>query len=177
MLQAEQENPTDSTLQKEQRIGVETESKQSKSARGGKRPGAGRKPNPVKAKFRGTSRATLMQAIEQVDPQLVADRINKLLQSKKEIIWLQTLNFIYDRKLGKATQDVNVSGGIVHAHIRDPELLGWPKEALKELASEYDEAFRSVARKFALDDAQDGPLNQTESKPAIEAEIVTNDAL
>ena len=147
-----------------------SESKESK--RGGKRPGAGRKPNPAKIMLKGTSRAILVQALENVDPQLVAAKITKLLQSKREIIWLQTLNFIYDRLLGKPKQDVSVSGAFVHAEVRDPVLLGWPKEALAKLAGRYDEAYRDVVREFGVDASQDAPGNQKESKPALEAEVV-----
>jgi hypothetical protein len=59
-----------------------------------RRPGGGRKPNPANILLKGTSRATLLHALENVDPQLVSAKITKLLQSKREIIWLQTLNFI-----------------------------------------------------------------------------------
>src|SRR5215469_12879547 len=121
-------------------------SESTKSRHGGKRPGAGRKPNPVKILLKGTSRATLLQALEKVPAELVAAKITKLLQSKREIIWLQTLNFIYDRILGKPKQDVSVSGAFVHAEVRDPVLLGWPKEALTKLAVRYDEAYLSGAR-------------------------------
>lgn len=138
----------------------QSESGESKPKRGGKRPGAGRKKNPVTILLKGTSRATLLQALENVDPQLVAAKITKLLQSKREIIWLQTLNFIYDRMLGKPKQDVSVSGAFIHAEVRDPVLLGWPKEALAKLASRYDEAYRDVMLEFGLDAAQNGPQNQ-----------------
>jgi len=166
MLQTKEQN--------EQSAAIEPliESGESKPKRGGKRPGAGRKPDPVKIILKGTSRATLLQALENVDPQLVAAKITKLLQSKREIIWLQTLNFIYDRMLGKPKQDVSVSGSFIHAEVRDPVLLGWPKEALAKLAGRYDEAYREVVREFALDAAQDGPHNQIESKPAIEVELL-----
>ena len=146
-----------------------------KKQRGGKRPGAGRKPSPVRIMLKGTSRTTLLQALENVDPQLVAAKITKLLQSKREIIWLQTLNFIYDRMLGKPKQDVSVSGAFVHAEVRDPLLLGWPKEALTKLAGRYDEAYRDVLREFGLDAAQNAPQNQIESKPAINSEIVDSE--
>src|SRR5271170_3394452 len=108
MLQTKEQN--------EQSAAIEPliESGESKPKRGGKRPGAGRKPDPVKIILKGTSRATLLQALENVDPQLVAAKITKLLQSKREIIWLQTLNFIYDRMLGKPKQDVSVSGSFIH---------------------------------------------------------------
>ena len=45
-----------------------------------------------------------------------------------------------------------------------------PKEALEALARSYDE----VLAKYAL---QDGPGNQAVIKPAIEAELVTQEAL
>jgi hypothetical protein len=149
----------------------QAESKKSK-AHGGKRPGAGRKPNAANSVLKGTTRATLLGALENVDPQLVAARITKLLNSKREVIWLQTLNFIYDRILGKPKQDVNVSGAFLHAEVRDPVLLGWPKEALLKLESRYDEAYRETVREFSLDNAQDGPQNQIESKPAIRTEEI-----
>jgi hypothetical protein len=153
------------------------ESVESKPSRGGRRPGAGRKPNPVKIVLKGTSRTTLLQALENVDPQLVAAKITKLLQSKREIIWLQTLNFIYDRMLGKPKQDVSVSGAFITAEVRDPVLLGWPKEALAKLAGRYDVAYRETVREFGLEVAQDAHQNQIESKPAIEAEVVASDGL
>lgn len=68
---------------------------------GGKRPGAGRKPNAANIVLKGTTRTTFLRALENVPPEFVAARITKLLNSKREVIWLQTLNFIYDRILGK----------------------------------------------------------------------------
>jgi hypothetical protein len=62
------------------------------------------------------------------------------------------------------------NAGIVHAHVRDPYLAMLPKEALEALARSYDE----VLAQYAL---QDGPVNQAGIKPAIEAELVTNDVL
>jgi hypothetical protein len=65
-----------------------------------------------------------------------------------------------------------VVGGIVHAHTRDPFLTSLPKEALEALARSYDQ----VLAKYALPAPQDGPQNQIESKPAIEAEVVESEA-
>jgi len=84
--------------------------RESKPKRGGKRPGAGRKPNLAKHLLKGVTRDTIIQAVENVDVQAV---ILGLLRSKKEIIRLQTLNFIFDRIQGKPKQDVSVSGGLV----------------------------------------------------------------
>jgi hypothetical protein len=75
---------------------------------------------------------------------------------------------LWDRIYGKPKQDVSVSGGLVHAHTRDPFLASLPKEALEQLARSYDE----VLAKYIPDTSQDGPQNQIESKPAIEAEVV-----
>jgi hypothetical protein len=97
--------------------------------------------------------------------------------SRRSIIWLQTLKFIYDRMLGKPKQDVSVSGTFIPAEVRDPVLLGWPKEALAKLAGRYDEAYRDVVREFGLDVAPNAPQNQIESKPAIEAESMESDRL
>jgi hypothetical protein len=66
------------------RLRQSVESNEQQSKRGGKRPGAGRKPNPVTILLKGTSRATLLQALENVDPQLVGAKITKLLQSKTQ---------------------------------------------------------------------------------------------
>ena len=113
-------------------IVLPVESKKSRGAHGGKRLGSGRKPNAANIVLKGTTRAVLLQALENVDPQLVAGRVTKLLNSKREVFWLQTLNFIYDRILGKPKQDVNVSGAFLRAEVRDPVLLGWPKEGLSQ---------------------------------------------
>jgi hypothetical protein len=63
---------------------------------------------------------------------------------------------------------VSVSGGIVHAHTRDPRLASLPQEGLEALARSYDK----VLAKYIPDAAQDGPHNQIESSTAIEAEVV-----
>ena len=126
-----------------------------KRQHGGIRPGAGREPNPTKLR-KGVSRETLAAAVAAID---IAAVVGGLLRSKKEVVRLQTLNFVYDRMLGKPKQDVSVSGGLIHAHTRDPFLASLPKEALEALARSYDE----VLAKFStpvLDVAQDGRQNQ-----------------
>jgi hypothetical protein len=63
---------------------------------------------------------------------------------------------------GRPKQAVEVAGGIIHAHTvyRDPLLAALSPEELK--------ALDGLTRKLALP-ARDGPQNQIESKPAIEA--------
>jgi hypothetical protein len=142
------------------------ESEEPKSKRGGKRPGAGRKPNLAKVLLKGVSRNTILAATEGVD---VGAIIVGLLKSTREQTRLETLHFVFDRVVGKPKQDLSVTGGIIHADVRDPRLDSLPKEALEALLRAYDD----ITGKYAapvLDVAQDGPQNQIESKPAIEAE-------
>ena len=144
---------------------LQADSNESKaSKRGGKRPGAGRKPNMAKVLLKGVSRTTILAAVENVD---VGAIIIGLLRSKREQTRIEALHFIFDRVMGKPKQDVNVSGGLLHAHTRDPLLAALPKEALEALARSYDEILAKHAP--ILDVAQDAPQNQIESKPAIEA--------
>lgn len=114
---------------------VKSESKQPKSGRGGKRPGAGRRPNSTKL-LRGVSKESLADAVANID---IAEVVSGLLRSKREVIRLQALTFLYHRMLGKPKQDVTVAGGIVHAHTRDPLLASLPKKALEMPARSYDE--------------------------------------
>jgi nitroreductase len=142
------------------------ESAAPKSNRGGKRAGAGRKPNLTKILLKGVSRETILAACENVDLGAV---IIGLLRSKREQSRIEALHFIFDRVMGKPKQDVNVSGGMLHANTRDPLLAALPKEALEALARSYDDVIAKYALPV-LDVSQDSPQNQTESKPAIEVE-------
>ena len=88
---------------------VETDSNESpKSKRGGKRPGAGRKPNLAKRLLKGIHRDTILAAVQEID---VGGVIQSLLKSKREVIRLQTLSFIFDRVQGKPKQDIGIPGG------------------------------------------------------------------
>jgi len=70
--------------------------------------------------------------------------IQGLLKSKRKVVRLQTLSFIFDRVQGKPKQDVSVSGGMPHVHARDPLLASLPKEALEALAHAFDEVLVTV---------------------------------
>jgi len=148
------------------KIASQADSGESKDKRGGKRPGAGRKPNLAKILLKGVSRTTILAAVENVD---VGAIIIGLLKSKREQTRLEALHFVFDRVIGKPKQDLNFSGGIVHTHTRDPILAALPKEALEALAQSYNEIIGKYATPV-IDVAQDGPHNQIESKPAIEVE-------
>ena len=83
-------------------------------------------------------RCEIAAAVQDID---VGGVIIGLLKSKRELVRLQTLNFIFDRMQGKPKQEqeVNVSGAMLHAHTRDPMLAALPKEALDALARAYDD--------------------------------------
>jgi hypothetical protein len=91
--------------------------------------------------------------------------VHDLLNNGSRQVKLQTLTVLWDRIYGKPKQDVAVSGAFVHAHARDPRLAALPQEALLELARAYDD----ILVKHVPNVGHDGPQNQIESTPAIEA--------
>jgi hypothetical protein len=141
-----------------------SKSEESKKSRGGKRPGAGRKPNIAKRLLSGVKPITAAEALAGVDVQEI---VHDLLKNGSRPVKLQTLTVLWDRIFGKPKQDVSVSGGLVHAHTRDPFLASLPKEALEALARSYDEVLAKYAMPV-VGASQDGPHNQIESKPAKE---------
>lgn len=135
-----------------------------KKQHGGRRPGAGRKPNYAKRLLSGVKPMTAAEALEGIDVKAV---VHDLLKNGSRPVKLQTLTVLWDRVYGKPKQEIGVSGGLLHAHTRDPLLASLPKEALEALARAYDD----VLGKYVTDAAQDTPQNQVDSKPAIEVEI------
>ena len=136
------------------------ESNESRSTHGGKRPGAGRKPSYAKRLLSGVKPVTAAEALEGVDVRAI---VHDLLKNGSRSVKLQTLTVLWDRIFGKPKQEIGVSGGLVHAHTRDPLLASLPKEALAALAAAYDD----VLTKRALNAAHDAPGHQTNSKPAM----------
>jgi hypothetical protein len=124
--------------------------------RGGKRPGAGRKPNYFKRL--GIKAITAAEILAHVnEPELWKG----LLNHKSPDVRLRTLQYLTDRRDGKAKQAVEVSGGLIHAHTayRDPRLAALSQDELN--------ALDALTRKLALP-APDSPQNQIESNRAIE---------
>jgi hypothetical protein len=136
---------------------------QRKNLRGGKRPGAGRKPNYLKRL--GIKAITAAEILAHHDePELWKG----LLTHKSPDVRLRTLQYLTDRRDGKAKQAIEVKGGLVHAHTayRDPKLAALSQE---ELA-----ALDALTKKLALP-APDASQNQIESNTAIEdAEVVAD---
>ena len=144
------------------------ESGQSKSKRGGRRPGAGRKPNLAKRLLKGFSRGAIAEAMANVD---VGAVVTSLLKSKREKTRLETLIFVRDTMIGRPAQNVSLSGGLVHAH------TAW--RPLATLSDEEVQMLDAITRKLVApvaDASPDGPQNQTQSKPAIEAEVLESEA-
>ena len=126
-------------------------------ARGGKRPGAGRKPNYLKRL--GIKAITAAEILAHHDePELWKG----LLTHKSPDVRLRTLQYLTDRRDGKAKQAVEVSGGLLHAHTayRDPKLAALSQEELISLDA--------LTKKLALP-SPDASQNQIESKPDFEA--------
>lgn len=128
--------------------------------RGGRRPGAGRKPDYLKRL--GIKALTAAEILaHHNEPELWQG----LLHNKSADIRLRTLAYLTDRRDGKARQAVNVTGAIAHAHTvyRDPLLAALTDEELR--------ALDGITKKLALP-AQDGPDNQKESNTAtLEGEV------
>jgi hypothetical protein len=74
-------------------IPPQADSEESRSKRGGKRPGAGRKPNLAKRLLKGFTRDVIALAVQEVD---VGAVIVGLLKSKRERARLETLVFVRD---------------------------------------------------------------------------------
>ena len=132
-------------VENEEKISIEANSR-----RGGRRPGAGRKPNYLKRL--GIKAITAAEILAHHDePELWAG----LLRHKSPDIRLRTLQYLVDRRDGKAKQAVALSGGLLHAHTvyRDPLLAGLSDEELK--------ALNALSMKLALP-SPDGPQNQTQ---------------
>jgi hypothetical protein len=118
---------------------------------GGKRPGAGRKPDYFKRL--------------QVKPLTAAQILarypeDEALEHEEPEIRLKARIYLTDRRDGKPRQAVDVSGGIVHAHTvyRDPQLAALSLEELQSLDA--------LTKKLALPAPQD---SQPDSDPATTA--------
>jgi len=144
------------------------ESKESKPQRGGKRAGAGRKPDLVRRMISRLTPATAQELLSTVD----AEKVIKEIFVKGSLTLKQrTLADLLDRAWGRPAQAVSVSGAVLHAH--------WTPGKYSHLT---DEEFATLAALSAkalgpqANTSQNGPQNQTESKPAIEAEVVERSA-
>lgn len=146
--------------------GESDESKATK--RGGKRPGAGRKPNLAKHLLKGFSREAIAEAVATVDCGAV---IAGLLRSKREKTRLETVIFLRDTFWGRPAQNVSVSGGVVHAH------TVW--RPLSSLTDEEVALLDKLTKKLSAPVSNASPeahQNQIESKPALEAEVMASEA-
>jgi hypothetical protein len=139
--------------------GVPAHSNESTKKRGGKRPGAGRKPNLARRLLKGFSREAIHEAASNIDVGMV---ISSLLKSKREKTRLETLVFVRDTVLGRPAQNLNVSGGMLHAHIV------W--RPLATLSNDEIEQLDAISKKL------NGPHNQIESTTTIEATQTVIDA-
>jgi hypothetical protein len=135
-----------------------------KPQRGGRRPGAGRKPNLAKRLLKGFSRDTIVESVASID---VGAVVTGLLKSKREKTRLETLIFVRDTVIGRPSQNHHFSGGLLHAH------TAW--RPLATLSDTEVEQLDAITKKLIAPPAGTSPdasQNQIESKRAIEAEVV-----
>ena len=84
--------------------GVSESSESRPKKHGGKRPGAGRKPNLARRLLKGFSRDAIAEALATVDVGMV---VTSLLKSKREKTRLETLIFVRDTLIGRPAQNVS----------------------------------------------------------------------
>ena len=147
--------------------GDQVESRPAKQ-HGGKRPGAGRKPNLAKRLLKGFSKEAIAEAVSNIDCGAV---LVGLLKSKRELTRLEALIFIRDLLVGRPAQNVQIAGSMLHGHIWRPlahlsdEEMAMLDKLTKKLSAPFSNA------------SPDAPQNQIESKPAIGAEVVESEAV
>jgi hypothetical protein len=143
-------------------LGESEQSTESKPKRGGKRPGAGRKPNITKRLAKQVTHATAGQILSSLDTEAM---FRDIFKNGNRQLKLQAWIALNDRYFGKPKQDVGVSGSIAHAHV-------WRPLADFNLTDEELHVIDAVQRKMlppVSNASPDAPYNQIESKPALEA--------
>ena len=140
----------------------EKESKQeSKPGRGGKRAGAGRKPDLVKRMISRLTPATAREVLSTVD----AEKVIKEIFTKGSLTLKQrTLADLWDRAWGRPAQAVSVSGTVGHVHWTPGKYSHLTDEEFAKLAELSAKALAPPASN-ALPDT---PQNQKESNSRIE---------
>ena len=162
MLQTEEQNQPIPPAPEIASISESTNSTPIKKQRGGKRPGAGRKPDLVKRMISRLSPATAQEVLSTVDVEKV---IKEIFQKGSLTLKQRTLADLWDRAWGRPTQAVSVSGTVLHAH--------WTPGKYSHLT---DEEFATLAALSAKalgppvsNTAQNGRGFQVESTGAIVA--------
>lgn len=129
-----------------------------KGKMGGKRPGAGRKPNYLKRL--GVTPVNAAQIMARYDEH---EAWGWFLKHPSASIRLQAWQYLTDRRDGKPKQAVDISGNLNHSHTayRNPALAGLSAE---ELA-----ALDGITRKLLPAAEPDVPQNQPQSSVEIPA--------
>ena len=160
VTQQEQENTSGATM-------AQSESNESK--RGGKRPGAGRKPNLVKRLIGRLRPAGAAEVLAGID---IEGTIAEIMKKGSLALKQRTLADLMDRAWGRPAQAVRVSGAVVHAHWTPGTFSHMTDEEFAKLAELSTKALSPAV----LETSQNAPQNQIESKPANAADIVVSDA-
>lgn len=126
------------------------------------RPGAGRKPNLAKRLLEGFSHHAIAEAVAAVN---CGAAIVGLLKSTREKTRLETLAFVRDTLIGRAAQNLQLSGGVFHA-----PTVWRPLVSLTDEEVSYLDVITKKLTAPVSNASPDGPQNQIESQPAIEVE-------
>jgi hypothetical protein len=96
---------------------------------GGKRRGAGRRPRDLEKWIaaRGLKPATAAEILERADERRIWYR---LLNSEDEAIALRALMYLTDRRDGRASQQINITGAVAHFA---PEQIDRARAIVREL--------------------------------------------
>jgi hypothetical protein len=164
-MQAETPNQQAATVPETSEIASAGDSTPVKKQHGGKRSGAGRKPNLVKRLIGRLAPLSAGQILEGID---VEGTIAEIMKKGSLSLKQRTLADLMDRAWGRPAQAVNVSGAVLHAHWTPGKYSHLTDEEFAKLAELSAKALNPTVPETS----QNAPQNQIESKPAIEAEIV-----
>jgi len=112
-MQVETPNEQAATVLETPEIAPAGDSTPIKKQHGGKRSGAGRKPNLVKRLIGRLAPLSAGEILEGID---VEGTIAEIMQKGSLSLKQRTLADLMDRAWGRPAQAVNVSGAVVHAH-------------------------------------------------------------
>lgn len=141
------------------------DSKPIKKQHGGKRAGSGRKPNLAKRLISGLKAATAAEILQSVDPEKV---IKEIFAKGSLTLKQRTLADMWDRAYGRPAQNVNVAGGMLHAHTVWRPLASLSDEEI-QLLNKFSQRMAAPSDSNA---SQNGSSFQVKSSAAIEAEVV-----
>ena len=168
-MQTETPNQQAATAPETPEIAPADDSTPIKKQHGGKRSGAGRKPDLTKRMISRLKPATALEILSTVD---IEKHIREIFSKGNLSLKQKTLADLMDRAWGRPAQAVSVSGAVVHAHWTPGKYSHLTDEEFAKLAELSAKALGPASQ----DTAQNGPGFQEKSTVAIEAEVMASEA-